>query len=340
MRKSWIAAAVTAACAIGAQAQSTVQLAGTADMYVGSLRMAGDTSSRNIMGSGGLTTSWFGFSGSEDLGGGLKANFAITSFIQVNNGEQGRFVGDPLFSRDANLGISGNFGSVILGRWLAPNFLPSVIGNPLGDSFVFAPLILHMNVPLFNGTGWQATTPADTGWSNQIAYTTPDLGGLKATLHYQLGNLPSDSGKHNIGVSFLYFGGPLTLTGFYERDQVSNPGTSVYLGTTRTDWMLTGSYDLKFVKPYLGYGQAKADGAPGRAQTLHLGASAPLGGGSLLASWARTKVTAFDISRNTLTVGYDYNLSKRTDLYGMYMNDRITNQKTGNSLAVGMRHRF
>jgi len=44
-----------------------------------------------------------------------------------------------------------------------------------------------MNVPLFNGSGWQATTPSDTGWNGQIAYTTPDIGGFKATLQYQLG---------------------------------------------------------------------------------------------------------------------------------------------------------
>jgi len=51
-------------------------------------------------------------------------------------------------------------------------------------------------------------------------------------------------------------------------------------------------------------------------------------------------VTALDTSRKTLTLGYDYFLSKRTDLYAMYMNDRITAQPSGNSFAVGMRHRF
>lgn len=121
---------------------------------------------------------------------------------------------------------------------------------------------------------------------------------------------------------------------------MSNPGTSTWLGTTKTDWMLTAAYDFKVVKPYVGYVQAKADNAPGKSKTIHLGASAPLGGGSVLASWARTNVTALDTSRKTLTLGYDYFLSKRTDLYAMYMNDRITAQPSGNSFAVGMRHRF
>ena len=51
-------------------------------------------------------------------------------------------------------------------------------------------------------------------------------------------------------------------------------------------------------------------------------------------------MTATDISRKTFTVGYDYFLSKRTDVYVMAMNDRITNQTKGNSFGVGIRHRF
>ena len=42
----------------------------------------------------------------------------------------------------------------------------------------------------------------------------------------------------------------------------------------------------------------------------------------------------------TTTVGYDHNLSKRTDVYGVVMNDRFTGLKSGTSLAVGIRHRF
>ncbi len=224
MYRHLIAIAAATLCAATAHAQTSVTLSGLTDVYVGSMKMAGDADRRSVVNSGGMTTSWFGFTGSEDLGGGLKANFQLTSFIQVDAGTQGRFPGDTFFSRDANVSLSGSFGSVLLGRWMAPNFLPSVVGNPLGDSFTFSPLILHKNVPLFNASGWQATTPSDTGWSNQIAYSTPDIGGFKANLQYQFGELPGDNGKKNVGANFFYFGGPLTLTGYYERDQISNPG--------------------------------------------------------------------------------------------------------------------
>lgn len=328
-------------CAGGAHAQSSVEVSGLVDVFAGSIKNSGDAGRKSVVDSGGLTTSWFGFKGTEDLGGGLKANFQLTSFIKVDTGSQGRFANDTFFSRDANVSLSGSFGSVMLGRWMAPNFLPSVVGNPLGDSFTFSPLILHMNVPLFNGTGWGATTPSDTGWSNQLVYSTPNIGGFKANLQYQFGEQAGNNGKKNVGANFFYFGGPLTLTGFYERDQISNPGAGSYLGTTKKDWMLLGAYDFGMVKPYLSYGEKKIDDtASTKGKTYQVGASAPLGNGKLLAEWVKTEWSTPDVSRKTFTLGYDYNLSKRTDVYAMYMNDKITSQTNGNSFGVGIRHRF
>ncbi len=158
---------------------------GLADAFVGSIRMAGAPRRIDQVGSGGLTTSWFGMRGVEDLGGGLAATFALTSFMRVDTGSSGRFDGDPFFSRDANVGLSGGLGSFRLGRATTPNFLPTILTNPFGDSSTFSPLVLHANV---NTAAWSyRTTPSDTGWGNQILYTTPNFGGLTATLQYQFG---------------------------------------------------------------------------------------------------------------------------------------------------------
>jgi predicted porin len=340
MKKNLIALGAALLCAAGAHAQSSVQHTGLVDVFAGSMKMAGDASSKSVVDSGGLTTSWFGMKGTEDLGGGLKAHFNLTSFIKVDTGTQGRFTGDTFFSRDANVSLSGGFGSVLLGRWMAPNFLPSVVGNPLGDSFVFSPLILHKDVPLFNGTGWRSMTPADTGWSNQIVYSTPDIGGFKANLQYQFGEQAGKSGKNNVGVNFFYFGGPLTLTGFYENADINTP-VNTLLANNQKYWMLLGAYDFGMVKPYLSYGEKKIDDtASTKGKTYQVGASAPLGNGKLLAEWVKTEWSTPDVSRKTFTLGYDYNLSKRTDVYAMYMNDKITSQTNGNSFGVGIRHRF
>lgn len=342
MKKTLALATCLTLATTAAQAQSTVQLMGLADMYVGSMRMAGDAKSSSKVGNSGMTTSWWGMKGTEDLGGGLKANVALTGFLRMDTGSTGRFPGNETpFSRDASVSLSGNFGSVLAGRGMAPNFLPTILFNPLGDSFTFSPLVLHANVPLFNGTGWTATTPADTGWSSQIVYSTPKVAGLNANIHYQLADVAGASGKKDVGFNVFYSAGPLSLTAFWEKAQLANPVLAAITGgATKTDWMLGGTYDAGMAKGFLTYGQAKSDLTSGDAKTTQLGVSVPMGAGKVLASFATTKNTIIGKTRDTFTVGYDHNLSKRTDVYTMLMNDKITSASSGTSLGFGVRHRF
>jgi predicted porin len=347
-----LATAVSAVIAAApAHAQSSVTVTGLADAFVGSIRMAGAPGRVDQVGSGGLTTSWFGMRGVEDLGGGLAATFALTSFMRTDTGASGRFDGDPFFARDANVGLTGSLGSFRLGRATAPNFLPTILTNPFGDSFTFSPLVLHANV---NTAAWSyRTSPSDTGWGNQVLYTTPNVGGLTATLQYQFGeqlNTTGNDSKKNVGLSVLYFNGPWSATAYYERDQVSNPGNSSPLTTvvagvavpeTKKDWMVGGSYNPGFAKFFITYGGAKTEIADYDAKTTSLGVTVPVGAGSIMAAIARTKVEgSYEGSRTTGSVGYDYFLSKRTDLYAVLMQDRITDRSHGNSFGLGMRHRF
>lgn len=337
MKKTLALATCLTLAATAAQAQSTVQLMGLADMYVGSMRMAGDAKSSSKVGNSGMTTSWWGMKGTEDLGGGLKANVALTGFLRMDSGSTGRFGTDTMFSRDANVSLSGSFGTVMAGRGMAPNFLPTILFNPLGDSFTFSPLVIHANVT--QGTTWPArTTPADTGWSSQIVYSTPKIAGFNANIHYQLAGV---SGKKDVGLNAFYSIGPVSLTAFWEQAQLSNPVVAAYAdGSTKTDWMLGGTYDAGVAKGFLTYGQAKSDKSTGNAKTTQLGVSVPMGAGKVLASYATTKNTTIGKTRDTFTVGYDHFLSKRTDVYTMLMNDQVTGATSGTSLGFGVRHRF
>ncbi len=345
--KALLAVAVAGAFAAPAIAQSSVTVGGTIDTYVGSMRNAGDTASKVAVGSGGMTTSYVGFSGVEDLGSGLKAKFALNAFFRGDTGESGRFPGnETLFSRDANVTLSGGFGDVQLGRGLAPNFLPTVLFNPFGDSFTFSPLVLHSNVPLFNASSFSSSLAGDTGWSNQIKYTTPSFGGLTLNLHYQLGEAAGNSSKNNIGVNALYFNGPLSLTAYYHKVQVNNPldtpAGNVKSGAAEQEVSFVGAgYDFGLAKLFATYDEATHN-TKLEDKTTTFGISAPVAGGKVLAGYAQTKrfTGTANIKRETATVGYDYYVSKRTDLYTMLMNDQITGVKDGNSFGVGIRHRF
>ena len=339
MKKTLIAFGAALACMGAAQAQSNVQLSGLVDMYAGSMKLAGDQRTSQV-GSGGLTTSWWGLNGTEDLGNGLKAGFALGAFFTADNGAAGRFPGDAFFARDANVSLSGGFGTVKLGRSMAPNFLPTILFNPFGDSFTVSPLVLHA---LGNNV-------SDTGWSNQVTYSTPSFGGVTANLHYQFGEQAGKSSANNVGLNVLYFGGPLSLTAFYETaDLLNNPTPEYAAGSKNDNWMVGGSYDFGAAKLYATYGKSEKEELSAKTQerkTFSLGVDVPVTkAGTVKFAYAQSKTEfadAVDNKRKTATLGYDHFLSKRTDVYAAAMYDKVkqNTSESGTSVAVGIRHRF
>jgi predicted porin len=359
--KLLLSTAIAAAFASPAFAQTSVNVEGIVDVYAGSMKSPGDTGRTSRLDSGGMSTSFFGFKGVEDLGGGLKANFTLGAFFRADAGKIGRFDGDTFFARDANVGLTGSFGAVTLGRSISPVTLPVFLFNPIGDSFTLSPLVLHSAVSVFNTSNWGSTFGAgDTGWSNSIRYTTPSIGGFTGNVYYQLGERVGDNSKKNVGGNVLYFNGPLSLTVAYHDVEVGNPTDDVAANGVVTApsvapnvpgvkafeqklWFVGGAYDFNLAKVFVTYDQAKHD-IDLRDKTASLGLSIPTGGaGKILAAAAQTRRTGAGFSelrRTTYSLGYDYNLSKRTDLYAFVLNDRITSFDNASSVAAGVRHRF
>lgn len=353
MKTRSIALGAVLMCASAAQAQSNVQVSGLVDVYAGSVHAPGGQR-KGTVGSGGLTTSWWGISGTEDLGNGLKAGFALGAFMRADEGTPGRFNGDAFFARDANVSLSGQWGTVKLGRAMAPNFLPTILFNPFGDSFTVSPLVMHANMANQIGVD-HTTTASDTGWSNQVTYSTPAWKGVSANVHYQFGEQASKRSAANIGVNVLYRQGPLGLTAFYETaDALGNPNPSYTAGAKNTNWMVGGSYDLGVAKLYATYGKADKERASAQLveqKTYSLGADVPVTkAGTIKLAYAHTKTDWADQAqkskRQTVSLGYDHFLSKRTDVYAVLMRDkndlfeRSAAAASGTSFIVGMRHRF
>ncbi|MFM2449944.1 MAG: hypothetical protein RIS44_2394, partial [Pseudomonadota bacterium] len=97
-------------CAVGAapavQAQSSVTVFGLVDASIGRFQLPGGASITAVE-SGKMTTNNWGMRGTEDLGGGLKASFSLDGFFRADVGAQGRFNGDPMFTRSAWVGLIG-----------------------------------------------------------------------------------------------------------------------------------------------------------------------------------------------------------------------------------------
>ncbi len=285
--------------------------------------------------------------GTEDLGGGLKANFHLEEGIQTDTG--GNTQGGLAWGRQTWLSLSGGFGEVKMGRVYATEFNQLAPVDPFGYG-----LVGHVaNIYVANLIRK----------NNTVEYTTPAMGGLVFQAQYtgnHSGNEsmsnPKDVGR-NLGMRVNYAGGPFSVGGSFETVDVGP--------ANRRHYTLTGTYDLGMVKLAGAVMSAKCTHSGCGASAINdrywlFGATMPLGNGSLFASYGNRDVRGSSTADSAMfAVGYDHNLSKRTNLYatvarmnnksgaGLGLGDSSNGGVTGNGLgydptafAVGVRHKF
>ncbi|AOV04384.1 gram-negative porin family protein [Delftia acidovorans] len=277
-------------------------------------------------------SSRWGMRGVEDLGGGLKAGFVLESGFASDTGMGSSSTGALTFGRQSEVNLSGNFGMLRLG-----NFFP-------GSYFATADYVSMHNHDtgsssdaLYFDPVWFAS---GLGTANKISYTTPNFGGLtvegsvsmheKATAlakkkngydlaaNYNVGPLALGAGysqfdeDKQLAFRAAYTLGQFVLGGYYQRNDEEIRGT-------RNNFRLSGMYTLGASEFHVNLGHAN--------------------------KWSNIA----DSGANQWTLGYNYNLSKRTKVYGYYTkvdNKAGANYMTGvkgadfSSFAVGVRHAF
>jgi predicted porin len=307
-----------------------------------------------------MTTSRLGFSGSEDLGGGIRALFDLAGFIRVDTGDIGRNATDPFWARNAFVGLaSADFGVLRLGRIPTATFLSETSFGAFLDSTNLNPYILHTfqpsgTQPMLTGNG-----TLDSAWSNSIAYSLPAFAGLPAlSASFQVALSEAGTGGRRTGGGVTYRGDPFgasvtfddvkggTLTVGAASAGVATAARPLYTANKVQTYQGGAYYDFKVVRLWAQRSQTKFSNATPteiKLKTTALSATVPAGAGSFLLEWVHTddsRTSVAGLKRQTLGLGYDYVLSKRTDLYAVALHDKVTNVSTGNGLALGMRHRF
>lgn len=318
-------------------AQSTnITVYGLVDVTAGRSATSG-VAATNVINSGGMTTSYWGVGGTESLGGGTSAVFAIESFFRADTGDVGRVPGEAMFSRAAYVGLNGNGGMLKVGRIPSPLFQATGALNPFGFSTRFAPLMTQMWI-----AGYGVAVQGDSGWSNAIHYTSPTFGGgFSMVGQVGLGERTGTSTGNNAIMVLKYAAGPLAVS--VAAQEVKN-GLNVTVAAPRQRTYFAGaSYDLKAVKLYASYDQNKAEVSGRSTHMAHVGAAIPQGAGRWMLAWARANERATAKAayhRDTISGGYDYNLSVRTDVYAVAVYDKLSTAASGTSLATGIRHKF
>ncbi len=350
MKKSLLALAVLGAFAGSTVAQSSVTLYGVADANFTSQK--GGANTLNSIGSGGLQGSRWGMRGTEDLGGGLKANFALESGFNIDGGTSAQ--GGRLFGRAAWVGVGGGFGEFRIGRHLTPIGIATDETGPMSTKSADIMAVAK-------------TLGADGAYrtDNSINYLTPKLGGLTAHLQYstqvngaEVAGLNKNVGQH-MGLSVIYTGGPVVagLAYLEIKDTVAQTLPSLAgAGNQKAKGLFVfGGFDFKVAAIKVAYNKDDL-GLAKDPTTIGVSVEAPLGPISLSAAFGQAKDTkgisggASD-DANIYTVQAVYNLSKRTALYAFYTgvdNDANANlgfnspavDKRSTQLQLGLRHRF
>jgi len=353
MKKSALALAVLAALSLNnsATAQTNVQVYGLIDAGVEAVNHAGPNDHGLVrVISGGKNTSRWGFRGSEDLGGGLKAVFNLEGGILMDTGA----ADGALFKRQANVGLDGSFGRVVIGRSFTTTYDLVIKFDPMG----FAPNYSW-------ATSGNATGPSKygmtTAFDNLIKYTGT-TGGFTygATIGFgeQPGNT-ADSRKYAVGGSWS--SGPLSLMASYEQINGNNLPATGNRDETRA-FHLGAAYQAgqwRYQAGMRGYKleSGKAATPDVRGDTYWLGITDVIGKVTLTGAVyhvnTRNLPEAKDADPTMIVARAMYALSKRTDLYlvaahanadhgqlvGLSRDDAGTGT-TQTGITAGIQHRF
>ena len=295
-----------------AMAQSSVTLYGRINTTVENQKISGQSSVTGLVNN----SSRWGVRGSEDLGGGLKAGFILESGFNSDTGA----AASTFFGRQSEVNLSGNFGMVRLGNFFPESYFASAD---------YVSMHNHDTGPSSDALYIDPVWFGKLGTGNKIAYRTPTMGGFWAegsmSLHEKAAGT---NNKNGADLAANYNAGPLALGAGYSRAD-SNWQASLRALYTLGQFTFGGYYQRNHDNNFFGATSL------GNRNNFRLSAMYALGASEFHVnvghanSWSK----ASDSGATQWTLGYNYNLSKRTKVYTYYT--RINNQANANYTASG-----
>lgn len=323
--------------------------------------LKGGSTEYGIQGGHSITNdSFITFSGNEDLGNGLKANFKLEQALDLNNHNSSGLLnanstGNNI--REAWVGISSDVGTLNIGNQYTPMFLATIGGDPLGANNVTGAM------------GDLASFGAILG-NNSITYTSPTINGItfSAMQNYGSNESVANNAGNAYGWSLAYANGPLSLA--YGRHEATLSGADSYtlmnigaggllgnIGGSTSGNALTHSYtdgatisiqggnvSYDFGAAKVSYFASRADISTSYIQGQSVGISIPVMS-NVVVNYSGGTASAYDGTDTYDYSGYQYsvqyNFSKRTNLYvaGGQIKDN-TNGETRQTYGFGIAHTF
>ena len=332
-----------------AMAQSSVTLYGIVDAAVTyTTKQVGG--SRTGIDAGQLATSRWGMRGTEDLGGGLKANFVLESTIANDTGAGGGAFGGntttagvvagataanggtspSLFDRQATVGISGDFGAITLGRQNTVVVDAIALAEP--SSFAQAGNNPNVAYSLLNSGALYGTFGSNAGGAafrqnNSIRYATPVMSGFGGALMYGFGEQAGNSSANSYaGISGFFSNGASGVSLGYAKlnNRADNQKLTMFGGGAK--YAVTSGLTLRAT-----YAQNKVDATNRKIAVAGVGVDfMVMPALTLTGAYYNTKRSGDVNAKANQFVGLaKYALSKRTSVYTI-----LTHVKAGSTAAA------
>jgi len=328
------------------------------------------------MHSGGQAGNRWGLMGSEDLDNGLKAIFMLEAGFNLENGTVSD-AGRSAFNRQAFVGLSSDhWGTLTLGRQynFGFNFFADI--GPFGNNYALAAQPVTYSTAMVRYDNMlKYVTPTYHGWKAGIGFSknTGFAGETYKVIKDSSGTNKVDDTVSGLTAGVRYDGGPIAFTADF--DQLTKvPDISGKDTGSIKSWLVGGSYDFDIMKLSVSYGEDRGGriGAVStninklgnvvpvpnarhvegfKARNYQVGLSAPLAGGTLMAAWLKSASNHHAVtaggngigSQQSLSLGYSYALSKRTNLYAVatyVSNPAYIDNAKSQEYRIGMHHKF
>lgn len=316
-----------------ASAQSNVQIYGVVDNAVQTTWGKGKTGlTRTEITSGYFAASRLGFKGSEDLGDGMNAFYQLEMGFGADTGTLQQ--GGRLFGRTSQVGLNTRLGSLAFGRLGTPGSGTGPYNMTNGPKNI-DPFYLG-----YGAAGWANTSNVGAlplRADNSMVYRTPNLNGLTFAGLYSFqrdgAELPGGNSANSsvTGLGLSYDHGPLFTMLTY--DHVNNPISGK---PAQTALQIGAVYDFNILKLHFLAGRERGEFvistaveplASTSATFADIGMTIPTQSGRIMLSLQSRNAAQAQGSygRRIASVGYTYDLSKRTAL-NMAVSNSIANK--------------
>jgi len=302
MKKTIIASAIAAVVSAPA-AFADVKVSGLIHMSIA------DTNTGTATSSVADNVSRIVFSGSEDLGNGMKAAFKIEDRINMNTGDAGTADGRETYGE-----LAGDFGSLKFGRMYGPTKRVFSMAEQAGDTAIDISTMSGSNEITNDGT---------------VYYTSPNMSGLTLTAAFS-GDGSSDAEVgDNTDISLVYSANGLSVGVASYSDDVTgtNDQTAVAVKYTMGDFTVAVSQQETDTTTVTATKQATAASVSMKA-----------GANTIIAQYGEKELQS-GVTTDGWGLAVVHSMSKQTAVYaGLRDSDVASDADT--AVALGFKHSF